>query len=365
MRTKPLVLIAELTHRCPLACAYCSNPTVLTRRSEELDTESWCDVFGQASSLGVRMVHFTGGEPLLRRDLEELVAHATRKQQYCTLTTSASGGEVTDKVLARIDALAKAGLRAVQVSFQGAEPGSGKTIAGVDNFEQKLALARRVTQAGLSLTTNFVLHRANIESMQRFVDLSIELKADRCELAHVQYHGWALRNRAQLLPSREQVQRADELAAEARLRSGARIELVYVMADHFSGKAKACMGGWGKRALVVAPDGNVLPCHAAANLPIPSQKVGAHTLEAIWRSSPLFQAYRGEDWMEEPCRNCAERERDHGGCRCQALAITGRATATDPACAHSPHHGSLLTLRRPIASPAAYELRRFTSDSRV
>jgi len=346
MTVAPWVLIAELTHRCPLRCAYCSNPLQLTPRAAELDSATWVQALSQAWKLGVRMVHFTGGEPLLEPELETLVASARALGLYPTLITSGLGPCAHTETLRRVDALAAAGLRAVQVSFQGAVRGTGLAIAGRDAFEQKLAFARRSRQIGLSLTTNLVLHRANLEQAERFVELSLELEADRVELAHVQYHGWAALNRSRLIPDAERIEELNRWIGRAKQAYGARLELVYVMADHFSGKAKACMNGWARQAIVIAPDGKVLPCHAADTLPLRHANIKESALADIWRHGEAFEAFRGEAWMEAPCASCPERARDFGGCRCQALALTGRATAADPACRFSPEHQKLVELHR-------------------
>jgi PqqA peptide cyclase len=343
--TSPLVLIAELTHRCPLRCAYCSNPVQLTERHAELGDAVWADALNQAWELGIVMVHFTGGEPLLRPGLEALVARATDLGLYSTLITSALGPTAHADSLRRIAALAAAGLRAVQVSFQGTAPGAGAAIAGRDAFEQKLAFARRSQEVGLSLTTNFVLHRGNLEQAQRFVELSLELGADRAELAHVQYHGWAHLNRRELLPREERVEHLNQWASKAKQVYSGQLELVYVMADHFSGRARACMGGWGRKAMVIAPAGRVLPCHAADTLPFCHDRIFERALADIWWHGEAFEAFRGEEWMEASCASCPERSRDFGGCRCQAWALTARLKAMDPACRHSPQHQHLVKLR--------------------
>jgi PqqA peptide cyclase len=246
----------------------------------------------------------------------------------------------------RLGELAEAGVKAVQVSFQDTQSGPAVAVAGRDALLEKLEFARRVRELELSLTVNVVLHAANIERTPDFVQLALDLGADRLELAHVQYHGWARRNRSQLLPSAEQVDAAARVAALAKLRHSAELDIVLVMPDHFSGRAKPCMGGWGQRALVVSPDGQVLPCHAAGSLPFEHERVPGRRLADIWHDGVAFRAFRGEEWMEEPCKSCPARARDFGGCRCQAFALTGRATAADPACSLSPDHHELIELRR-------------------
>ena len=327
MTPAPLVLIAELTHRCPLRCAYCSNPTKLVAREDEVSTVDWQQALAQAAAAGVRMVHFTGGEPLLRQDLEDLVGAASQGSMYATLVTSGLSAATPQRTRNRISALAARGLRSVQVSFQGARAGDGASVAGRDAFLQKLAFSRQVKRAGLSLTTNLVLRRDNLDSVADFVRLSLELGADRVELANVQFHGWAELNREQLMPTRGQVQHNRQLVAELKLSYAARVDIVHVMADYFSGRVKPCMGGWGQRALVVAPDGKVLPCHGASMLPLGHDHLGEKNLADIWYDGEAFRAFRGVAWMESPCATCSERGRDFGGCRCQAFALTGRATA--------------------------------------
>ncbi|MFE9428715.1 pyrroloquinoline quinone biosynthesis protein PqqE [Kitasatospora sp. NPDC006697] len=330
----PLGLIAELTYRCPLQCTYCANPTELSRYRSELDTEQWLRVLDQARGLGVLQVHLTGGEPLVRRDLGQLVSRARELGLYTNLISSGiplGPGRAAE--------LAAAGLDHVQLSLQDAEPGSADTIAGIAAHDRKLAAARQFTSAGLPLTVNAVLHRGNLVRLGALVDRAVELGADRVELAHVQYYGWAWRNRAHLAPSAEQVERADRDVAAARERHGGRIEIAYIAADLHGGTVKPCMNGWGSEQLAVAPNGDVLPCLAAAQLPglvLPNAVTDG--LAASWHDSPAFNRFRGTGWMPEPCRSCDLRELDHGGCRCQAYQFTGDPAATDPACRFSPHH---------------------------
>lgn len=359
---RPWVLIAELTHRCPLRCAYCSNPRRLVPGSAELDTAAWLRVFAEAAALGVLQLHLTGGEPLLRADLESLIEAAAGRGLYTTLVTSGLAGARCPGI-ERLPGIVGAGVRAVQVSFQDADGAAGAEVAGRDAHAEKLAFARAVTALGASLTVNVVLHRRNVRRVSEIVALALELGADRLELAHVQYHGWAELNRAALLPAVDDMQAALEAVAEAKARHAARLDLVHVMPDHFSGRPKPCMGGWGRRALVVDPEGYVLPCHGARSLPLDHDRTPARQLGEIWREGAAFRAFRGEHWMEEPCRSCAERARDHGGCRCQALAFAGRASATDPACALSPLHERLVALTLPAAraedEPPRYKLRQY------
>ncbi len=343
---RPRVLIAELTHRCPLRCAYCSNPTSL-QTSGELSTAAWLQVLEESAKLGVRQVHFTGGEPLLRADLESLVGCASGLGLYPTIVTSGLGlPKPGGSVASRVEGLAAAGVRAVQVSFQDTEAAAARALAGADAFAQKLEVAQATARAGLSLTTNFVLHAHNLARLTRFVELSLELGADRIELASVQYQGWAALNRAYLVPTREQLERASDEVRRVKLLHSAAIEILYVMPDVRSGRAKPCMGGLGSSAIVVDPQGLALPCHGARAWPLRHESVVEQHLGAIWRSGAAFTAFRGEDWMQAPCSTCELRTVDHGGCRCQAFRFTGDLRATDPACPKSPVHERFVQLGR-------------------
>ncbi len=342
---RPKVLVAELTYRCPLRCAYCSNPAPVPRRAE-LSTESWLDVIQQAQALGVRQLHFTGGEPMLRGDVESLVADSSARNLYPTLVTSGLHNGSTSALLRRLEELARSGLRALQVSFQDLDPAAATEVAGRDALESKLAVAKRARQLGLSLTVNVVLHAKNLSRLQAFIDLALDLKADRLELAHVQYHGWAAVNRAALMPPPEQIQLAHRVIAAAKLRHSARFDIIEVMADLHAGRVKSCMGGLGTTALVVEPGGGVLPCHGAASWPLEVENVRSRSLSDIWFHGESFTRFRDLAWMQHPCSSCPERFRDHGGCRCQALAWTGDLHATDPACPRSPHYASVQRLRR-------------------
>jgi pyrroloquinoline quinone biosynthesis protein E len=345
MSERPYTLVAELTHRCPLACAYCANPLELVGRGAELDTTTWTRVFAEAEALGVVQLHLTGGEPLVRDDLELLLSAAHGLDLYTNLITS--GVPLTRERLGR---LKTHGLDAVQLSLQDVDDSSAARIAGVDVAARKLAVAGWVRECGLPLTVNVVLHRDNIDRVEALVALGRRLGADRLELANTQYAGWALANRAALMPTTAQVDRAREVALRERRRGG--MEIVFVVPDYHRGRPKACMDGWGRRYLVVTPDGRILPCHHAGTLPgFPSPSVRETPVAAAWRDSSLFGAYRGEAWMPEPCRSCPERTIDFGGCRCQAFALTGDAAATDPACALSPHH-AIVTAARSAAGTA-------------
>ncbi|MEV0374891.1 pyrroloquinoline quinone biosynthesis protein PqqE [Streptomyces sp. NPDC050636] len=330
----PWSLVAEVTHACPLRCPYCSNPLELTRRSRELDTVQWVRVMGEAAALGVVHAHLSGGEPLLRPDLEAITASATRAGLYTQLVTSGVG--LTEE---RLGQLVEAGLRSVQLSVQDATPRASDRIAGRRSFALKEQAAAAVRAAGLFLCLDVVLHRENLDSLGDIVELGLSWGVDKLELANVQFYGWALANRRALLPSREQLARAREEFERWREQLAGRVELVWVVPDYFEGVPKPCMGGWGAVSLTVAPDGTALPCPAASVLPaLDPPSVKDHSLAWIWEHSAAFNAYRGTSWMSEPCRSCPQREQDFGGCRCQAYALTGDPARTDPACRWAPDH---------------------------
>jgi PqqA peptide cyclase len=331
---RPLGLLAELTYACPLHCPYCSNPLNLGDYRGELTTLEWQRVLAEATELGVLQLHLSGGEPLQRRDLVEIVRTASRLGLYTNLITSGLG--LSSR---RAELLRAAGLDHVQVSIQADEPALSDRIAGTPSFERKKTAARLVKNLGLPLTVNVVLHRHNIDRVDRILDMAADLGADRVELANTQYYGWAWRNRDGLLPGRDQIERAEATVRAARGRLGGRMEIIYVVPDYHSRYPKPCMGGWGRQQLTVVPDGGVLPCPTAHALPLPRASVRQHSLAWIWELSPLFRRFRGTDWMPEPCRSCDRREIDFGGCRCQAFQLTGDAARTDPVCHLSPDHG--------------------------
>jgi pyrroloquinoline quinone biosynthesis protein E len=344
---RPLNLVAELTYHCPLRCSYCSNPLEYRDVRNGLDADAWGRVFREAASLGVVHVGLTGGEPSTRADLTQIVAAAAEAGLYTHLVTA---GTPLDE--AGLAALCQAGLRSVQLSFQDSEAEPSDAVAGVTAFDTKLAFAGWVRARTLALSLNFVLHRHNLERVAGMIELARRLDADRVELANTQYHGWAWLNREALLPRREQIEEAARAVERARA-AGNRPEIVFVLPDYFSDRPKPCMGGWGRRTLVVAPDGRVLPCHAARSIPgLEFWSANQRSLEACWAEAPGMQAFRGEAWMPEPCRSCDLRAVDFGGCRCQAYAITGDAGATDPACALAPQHHRVLDARRGAASGA-------------
>jgi pyrroloquinoline quinone biosynthesis protein E len=349
-------LVAELTHRCPLQCPYCANPVALHRSGAELDTATWRRVLAEAAALGVLHLHFSGGEPTARKDLVELVQTAAVLGLYSNLITS---GVLLDAGL--VERLARAGLDHVQISLQDSEPGNADRIGGLaGGHARKLAAARDVRQAGLALTLNFVIHRQNFTHVADMIAIAEALGAGRVEIAHVQYHGWALPNRDALLPDRAEVDRATAAVEAARARLKGRLVIDYVAPDYHASRPKACMGGWGRRFITVTPAGRALPCHVAESLPgIAFPSVREHSLVAIWHDSPAFLRYRGTDWMPEPCRSCDRREIDWGGCRCQAFALTGDAARTDPACGKSPDHATILTaVTARGATPPAFVYRR-------
>lgn len=331
----PLGLLAELTHRCPLGCPYCSNPLALDKRDDELDTATWARVFREAAALGVLQVHLSGGEPAARRDLPDIVRASREAGLYSNLITSAVG--LTPQTLA---ALGDVGLDHVQISIQDSDAVSADHIAGYRGASaRKRAIAAEVVRLGLPLTVNMVVHRANIGRIEPMVELALSLGASRVEIAHVQYYGWAMKNRAALMPSRAQVDEAVRQVDMLRDHHHGRIVIDAVVPDYYARFPKPCVGGWGRRSLNVTPAGKVLPCHAAEVIPgLEFWKVREHSLSEIWRASPAFSAFRGTDWMQEPCRSCERREQDFGGCRCQAFLIAGDARATDPVCHLSPRH---------------------------
>jgi pyrroloquinoline quinone biosynthesis protein E len=335
----PYTLVAELTHRCPLACPYCSNPRELVRGTDELSTEEWGRVIDEAAKLGVMQVHLSGGEPLARADLEAIAQRARDAGLYVNLVTSGIPLERR-----RFERLAPS-LDHVQLSVQDSVADRSDAIAGMECHAAKLLAAEWVKDLGLPLTLNVVLHRANIDRLEEIVELAVRLRADRLELANVQFVSWALANEGALLPTRAQVERARVVAREAKARLVGKMAVVFVLPDWHAELPRACMDGWGTRFMVIAPDGALLPCHAARTLPISFDNVRSGSLAALWKEGAAMRAFRGEDWMREPCRSCDRRNVDHGGCRCQAFALTGDARAADPACALAPGHDIIVTAR--------------------
>ena len=362
---RPIGLLAELTHRCPLGCPYCSNPLALDSRDRELDTQTWARVFREAVALGVLQVHLSGGEPGARRDLVEITAAAHSSGLYTNLITSAVGITASTP-----EKLVEAGLDHVQISIQDSEPDSADNIANYQGaFARKRALADKVVELKILLTINCVVHRANIDRIAAMVELALALGASRVEIAHVQYYGRALRNRDSLMPNAEQVKRAVKAVEELRRLHYGKIVIDAVLPDYYARFPKPCVGGWGRRSLNVTPSGKVLPCHAAEMIPdLEFWRVQDHSLADIWANSPAFKAFRGTDWMQEPCRSCERREIDYGGCRCQAFILTGNAAAADPVCHLSPHHADVVALAaRQLDAPYSYRTnpRKFGSDAAV
>jgi pyrroloquinoline quinone biosynthesis protein E len=336
VKRRPYVLLAELTYGCPLHCPYCSNP-VTSLAGFELESSEWKRVFQEAARLGVLHVGLSGGEPLLRRDLAELIAGAREAGLYTNLITSGLGLD-----LARAQHLRASGLDSVQISFQADDETLGDVIAGVRAHQHKIAAAAAVKQAGLPLSLNVVLHRSNIGRLQSIISLAEKLGAQRLELANVQFYGWAFLNRNSLLPSRQQVQDALTMALSEKKRLAGRMDVIYVLPDYFEKRPKPCMQGWGEYYLTVNPFGQVLPCPNASSISnLRFENVRQQSLEQIWNEAESFNRFRGEEWMPLPCRECPERHVDFGGCRCQAALLTGDSSATDPVCSLSPHHGIL------------------------
>jgi pyrroloquinoline quinone biosynthesis protein E len=353
---RPYTLIAELTYRCPLHCPYCSNPTDMAGEAGELATDEWARIFAEAEELGVVQLHLTGGEPLARRDLETLVANARALDLYVNLITSG-----VPLARPRLEALRNAGLDAVQVSLQDTRADASDRVAGYPSFAHKIEVARWVKELGLPLTLNLVLHRDNLARVDEAIALAERLGADRLELANTQYLGWALPNREALLPSREAIDAARAVAAAAKARLEGTMEVLFVLPDLHADRPRACMDGWGRRFVHMTPDGSVLPCHAARSIPaLRFERARNASLRSIWETSSAMNAFRGDAWMPEPCRSCPEKERDFGGCRCQAFALAHDAAATDPACALSPRHDIVLRAReeaRDAARPRRYLFR--------
>ncbi len=333
--TRPLGLLAELTYRCPLHCPYCSNPLNLAAYRDELTLGEWKRVLGEARELGVLQLHLSGGEPLQRRDLPDIVAHARALGFYSNLITSALA-----LTPAKAVQLKEAGLDHVQISIQASDPALSDHIAGTPSYRQKMAAARAVKALGFPLTINVVLHRHNLDDIAALIGLAEEVEADRIELANTQYYGWALHNRGTLLPTREQLQRAEPIVRAAQERLAGRMQIIYVIPDYYNQYPKPCMGGWGSQQLTVQPNGDVLPCVAVGQIKtLPVENARRRSLAWIWDESPMFNRFRGVDWMPEPCRSCPRQTIDFGGCRCQAFQLTGDAAATDPVCYLSPDHG--------------------------
>lgn len=345
----PFWLLAELTYRCPLHCVFCYNPVNYDNIKAELSTAEWIRVMQEARALGAAQLGFSGGEPLLRDDLEELVARARELGFYTNLITSGVG--LNEK---RITALKAAGLDHIQLSFQDSTQEMNDFLSSTKTFELKKKVAGLIKQHDYPMVMNVVLHRHNIPHVDKIMDMALDLGAEYLELANTQYYGWAMQNRAQLLPTREQIVAAEETIKMYREQEGKRCKILFVVPDYFEDRPKACMNGWGSIFLDIAPDGAALPCHNARQLPglnIPNIK--DHSICDIWYDSQAFNFFRGDAWMQEPCRSCSEKEKDFGGCRCQAFLLLGDAAATDPVCAKSPeHHVVTDIIKQARATPA-------------
>jgi len=364
----PLALIAEVTHRCPLHCVYCSNPLELAGTQAELSTAEWTSIFRQCGELGMLHAHFTGGEPLARTDLVELIAAARTAGLYTNLITSGLGLNET-----RLQALVAAGLDHIQISFQDSREEAANWIAGAKAHAHKIELAHAIRRHKIAFTVNLVVHRQNLDHLEDMIAFIEQLNPERVEIAHTQYYGWALANRAALMPTRAQLEKAIEIVADAERRLAGRIRIDSVVPDYYAKYPKACMGGWGRRLMLINPAGKVLPCHAAEVLPgLSFENVREKALEWIWQESASFRKFRGEGWMPEPCRSCDRRTEDFGGCRCQAFLLAGDATVTDPACSLAPSHSivesavreanSDAALAQPTAASSFVQLQKQTTD---
>ncbi len=332
---KPLWLLAELTYKCPLQCVYCSNPADFAEYKDELSTEDWLRVLREARAMGATQLGLSGGEPLLRRDLEILIAQARRLGFYTNLITSGVGMDE-----GRVRGFREAGLDHIQLSFQAATPELNDYIAGTRAFRHKLEMAHAVKKLGFPMVLCFVLHRENEDQIEHMLELAIQLEADYVELATTQYYGWAFLNRDRLMPTRAQIEHGERIAHAYQEKMKGKMKIYYVVPDYYEDRPKACMNGWGSIFLTITPDGTALPCHAARQLPgLLFPNVREHSIEWIWNDSPDFNRFRGFDWMNEPCRRCPERFKDFGGCRCQAYMLTGDAANADPVCSLSPYHG--------------------------
>lgn len=355
----PIGLLAELTHRCPLQCPYCSNPLELDRANTELTTPEWQDVMRQAAELGILQIHLSGGEPTLRQDLEDIVEVAAKAGLYTNLITA--GVTLTFDRLAKLKDL---GLDHVQLSIQDVDDANAEKISAYKNgLQKKRQLGEWVRTLGMPLTVNAPIHRLNIENLPNIIDFAVELGAGRIEVANIQYYAWALKNRAALMPTRAQVLKSAEIVEEAKERLKGILVFDFVVPDYYAKTPKPCMGGWGKGIMNITPQGKVLPCHASETVPgLQFDNVRDKKLRDIWLNGQAFQAYRGTSWMKEPCKSCPRAEIDFGGCRCQAMAFTGDPTNTDPACKFSPYHAQFVAAAETesaSATPPAFVYRRY------
>jgi PqqA peptide cyclase len=347
--SNPLALIAELTHRCPLHCVYCSNPLELQARATELSTEDWSRVFREAAALGVLQADFTGGEPLTRPDILDLIRAARAAGLYVNLITS---GLPLDE--SRLEALVQAGLDHFQLSFQGAREETANEISGTKAHAQKLRVLEWLKRHRVAVTLNFVIHRRNIDQLSDMLSLAESSSATRVEFANVQYYGWAFANRDSLLPTREQLAQSIDFLKKAQEHLTGKIKVEYVVPDYYAKYPKPCMGGWAQKLMLVTPSGDLLPCHAARVIPgLSFENVKDRSLREIWEVSDAFQKFRGESWMQEPCKTCDRRTLDFGGCRCQAFLLAADATATDPVCSLAPQRPKVDAILNEINSVGA------------
>jgi len=332
--TPPRWLLAELTYKCPLQCPYCSNPVDYSRYPNELGTDDWKRVLSEARKMGAVQLGFSGGEPLTRQDLPDLVQHARQLGYYSNLITSGYG-LTEDKIIQ----LKTAGLDHIQVSIQASSEALNDHLAGTTSYQMKKQVAHLVKKHGYPMVLCVVIHRENIHQMPQILEMAEELGADYLELANTQYYGWAHINRDLLLPTREQFEQAEAIAQAFKQKMTGKMKIYYVIPDFYEDRPKACMNGWGTTFLTIAPDGTALPCHSARDLPgLDCPNVVNDSVQSIWHDSKAFNFFRGTHWMKEPCQSCDEKEKDFGGCRCQAYLLTGDMYNTDPVCSKSPNH---------------------------
>lgn len=333
-QTQPLWLLAEITYRCPLHCAFCYNPTDYADYTKnELGTDEWIKVLRDARKLGALQLGISGGEPLLRDDIEDIVVEANHLGYYSNLITSGVG--LTEK---RIDAFKSGGLDHIQLSMHDITEEISNFVTDTSTFKLKQKVAAMIKDRGYPMVLNVVIHRYNIGHIKEILEMAEALGADYVELANTQYYGWSLINRNQLMPTKEQIDEAEKITNEFREYIGNKMKIFFVVPDYYAERPKKCMNGWGEVFMIVTANGDVLPCHSARVLPdMNFPNVTNNDLKEIWYDSTAFNKYRGDDWMKEPCRSCSERENDLGGCRCQAFLLSGDAEAADPICTKSPH----------------------------
>ena len=332
MIAPPHALIAEVTHRCPMHCVYCSNPVEMQSRDRELSTDAWKRIIQQVAALGCWHLHLTGGEPLSRKDITELVRSGRESGLYVNLITSGLG--LTRE---RLKELVSAGLDHIQLSFQDSVEETANLFGGARAHPVKLSVAEWIREHRLAFTVNMVVHRGNLDRLEDMIALAEQLKAGKLEIANVQYYGWALRNRGRLLPTRAQVDRSLVIVKAAQERLKGRMRIDFVLPDYYAKFPKPCMGGWGRGLMLIDPAGQVMPCHSAGVIPgLTFENAQQQSLRWIWEESTSFRRFRGDEWMPEPCRSCERKQIDFGGCRCQALVLTGDANATDPTCSKAP-----------------------------